>query len=44
MNVGNLIDNAIPFLLPSWRVIDIDSYDDWERAEITFKVLENYKN
>ena len=27
--------------LPSWRVQDIDTYDDWKRAELNFKSLQN---
>jgi len=25
--------------IPNWRVVDIDSQDDWERAELIFKTL-----
>ena len=27
--------------LPNWRVHDIDTYDDWKRAELNFKSLQN---
>lgn len=26
--------NSSPFLLPDWRVIDIDTEDDWQKAEV----------
>ncbi len=38
-SIDNLIENAIPFLLPGWRVQDIDTLDDWKRAETMYKVL-----
>lgn len=28
--------------LPCWRVIDIDTIDDWKKAEIMFKSFKNY--
>ena len=32
------------YLIPSWRVVDIDSPEDWKRAELIFKSLqENMK-
>ena len=30
---------AVPLKVPSWRVHDIDTEDDWDRAEILFKIL-----
>jgi len=35
----NFFDNSLPIVLPSWRVQDIDTLDDWERAEIMMKVI-----
>lgn len=31
--------NGVGMPLPSWRVVDIDTEDDWERAQILFKQL-----
>ena len=31
--------SSIPIILPSYLVQDIDSEDDWVRAEIMYKVL-----
>jgi CMP-N-acetylneuraminic acid synthetase len=31
--------NAKARVLPSWRVVDIDTPDDWERAEKLFQVI-----
>ena len=31
--------NSVPFILPSYLVQDIDTPEDWEKAEITYKVL-----
>ena len=30
----------MPFIIPSWRVQDIDEEDDWERAEILHQIIE----
>lgn len=32
--------DAVPLLLPRWRVQDIDTPDDWRRAELMFRVLQ----
>tara|TARA_B110000008_G_scaffold272542_1_gene305447 strand:- start:1492 stop:2181 length:690 start_codon:yes stop_codon:yes gene_type:complete len=34
--------NTLPYILPSYRVQDIDTLDDWKRAEVMFKILQNY--
>lgn len=31
--------DGIGFEIPSWRVVDIDTQDDWRRAEILFKCI-----
>ena len=36
---SNLFDDARPLLLPSWRVQDIDTEDDWVRAELMHQIL-----
>lgn len=33
--------HSTPILLSRWRVQDIDTHDDWKRAEIIFKLLDN---
>jgi len=33
------ISRGIPFIIPNWRVVDIDTQDDWSRAEIIFNSL-----
>jgi len=35
-NIHNL---AVGFEVPSWRVVDIDTIDDWKRAELLFEIL-----
>ena len=37
---GNLFDAGRPLLLPRWRVQDIDTEEDWIRAELMHAVLE----
>ena len=41
INQENLFEDSIPFLIPNWRVQDIDEEDDWERAEMLQQILEN---
>lgn len=33
------IENSSYIVLPSWRCVDIDNYDDWKRAEKLFKLF-----
>jgi len=28
-------------IVPNWRVVDIDNDDDWKRAELLYKVINN---
>lgn len=30
---------ALGFVIPHWRVVDIDTEQDWERAELLYKIL-----
>ena len=39
-NRSNLFDNGRPLLLPHWRVQDIDTEEDWKRAELLGCLLE----
>lgn len=36
---GDPYADAVPVVLPSWRVQDIDTEDDWTRAEAMFRAL-----
>ena len=36
----NLFDDGRPLILPRWRVQDIDNEEDWTRAELLHKLLE----
>ena len=38
----NFDENSFAYRLPRWRVQDIDTPDDWKRAELIFKVLKNF--
>lgn len=33
-----LLQNAVPFELPTWRVQDLDTEDDWLRAEFLYRM------
>ncbi|MDO8788864.1 MAG: pseudaminic acid cytidylyltransferase [Sulfuritalea sp.] len=36
---GEIINGGIGYVIPSWRVVDIDTHEDWLRAEILFKSI-----
>lgn len=38
----NIHNNAIPLIIPSWRVVDIDDTNDWKRAELLFKYFKYF--
>jgi pseudaminic acid cytidylyltransferase len=38
----NLFDDGRPLLLPRWRVQDIDTEEDWHRAELMHRLLESH--
>ena len=35
----NFFEESMPILLPSWRVQDLDTIEDWERAELIYKII-----
>ena len=39
LNSENLFDGSKPLLLPRWRVQDIDTEDDWIRAELMTRAM-----
>lgn len=40
-NQDNLFDaHSTPLILPSWRVHDIDTEDDWQRAEFVWRAMQ----
>jgi pseudaminic acid cytidylyltransferase len=39
LQTGNLFEGSNPLFLPRWRVQDIDTEDDWIRAELLFEAL-----
>ena len=34
-------NNTMPYVLPRYRVQDIDTMEDWKRAELMFKILQD---
>ena len=34
----NIFENGIPFVIPRWNSIDIDTIEDWELAEKIFEL------
>ena len=41
LNSNNMHTNAIAYKIPHWRTVDIDTIEDWKRAELIFHYLEN---
>lgn len=39
LNSKYLHTNSIGFIIPGWRVVDIDNNDDWERAEFIYEYI-----
>lgn len=37
----DVFKNSTSIQIPNWRTVDIDSIDDWKRAELIFKLLNN---
>lgn len=35
----NLFEKSLPIILPSWRVQDLDTLEDWERAELIYRII-----
>lgn len=36
-----ILPDAVPVILPRWRVQDIDTPEDWQRAELIYHLLQN---
>lgn len=39
----NLHSDSVGLKIPNFRVFDIDTIDDWNRAELYYRILENHK-
>ena len=39
LKIENLIKNSVPFVIPYWRIYDIDTIEDWKKAELIFEIL-----
>ena len=44
LKTENLFQNGRPLILPRWRVQDIDTEEDWRRAEIMHQIIEMDKS
>ena len=43
-NNTSIIENGRMIVLPKWRVQDIDNVEDWKRAELMYRILNENKN
>jgi len=41
LNNDSIHNSGAGYVIPSWRVVDIDTNDDWKRAELLFKQMIN---
>lgn len=41
---SSVLERIRPYALPTWRVQDIDTFDDWRRAEVLFDLLVTTSN
>lgn len=41
---GDIHAGGLGYIISPWRAVDIDTQDDWVRAEILYKVLKEHKN
>ena len=37
--IGNIFEKSKPYIIPSWRVQDVDNEEDWKRLEIIYDLL-----
>lgn len=44
LNNSNIHSNGIGLTIPNWRVADIDTIEDWKRAEYLYNLFEKEKN
>lgn len=35
----NIHSNGLGYVIPNWRVVDIDTPDDWQRAELIYRAI-----
>ena len=38
-NMENIFDKSKPYIIPSWRVQDVDNLEDWNRLELLYDLL-----
>ena len=41
LKTSNILDGGNAFIVPRWRVQDIDEEEDWNRAEIMHKIIKD---
>ena len=44
LNLKKMHTDGIGFPIPNWRIVDIDTEDDWRRAELIYGALHRYIN
>jgi pseudaminic acid cytidylyltransferase len=38
---ANIHSNGVGYPIPNWRVVDIDTQNDWQRAELLYRAMNN---
>jgi pseudaminic acid cytidylyltransferase len=44
LNLKEVHSNGVGFIVPKWRVVDIDTIDDWNRAEIIWEIFKKMES
>jgi CMP-N-acetylneuraminic acid synthetase len=40
LNTTKIHSNGVGLVIPNWRVADIDTVEDWKRAELLYKLFQ----
>lgn len=44
LNIRQIHSHGYGIVIPRWRVVDIDTFEDWIRAELIFKIMHGKSN
>ena len=39
LNSEKIHSNSVGYIIPNWRVVDLDTEEDWKRAELLKKII-----
>jgi pseudaminic acid cytidylyltransferase len=44
INSQRIYQSSVGLAIPSWRVVDVDTIDDWQRAELIYEIINQKTN